>query len=89
MQNITDMQKALQPVFKRHYTEKVYLTNANKSSMNFYVVGCTRAALPLLREEIVSALQCPDGVTLSHVEAEMMIDGSIRDDGILVFDANR
>ncbi len=88
MQNITDIQKTLQPVFKRHYTEKVYLTNANKNSMNFYVVGCTRAALPALREEIVSALQCSDGVTLNHVEAEMMIDGSVRDDGFLIYDTN-
>ena len=89
MQNITDLQKTLQPVFERHHTEKVYLTSTHKNNMNFYVVGCTRAGLPALREEIVSALQCSGGVTLNHVEAEMMIDGSIRDGGVLIYDTDR
>lgn len=88
MPNITDLQKALRPVFERHYTEKVYLTNAHKNNMNFYVVGCTRTILPVLRNEITSALQGSDGVTLNHVEAEMMIDSSIRDSGILIYDTN-
>ena len=88
MQNITDIQKALRPVFERHYTKKVYLTNTHKNNMNFYVVGCTRAILPVLRNEITSMLQCSGGVSLNHVEAEMMIDSSIRDGGILIYDIN-
>ena len=88
MQNITDLQKVLRPVFERHYTKKVYLTNTQKNNMNFYVVGCTRAILPVLRNEITSALQCSGGVSLNHVEAEMMIDSSIRDGGILIYDIN-
>ena len=88
MQNITDLQKTLQPVFERHYTEKVYLTNAHNNSMNFYVVGCTRVGLTALKNDISSVLCCPDGISLYHVEADMMIDSIIRNDGILIYDAS-
>ena len=86
MQNITDLQKTLQPVFERHYTEKVYLTNAHNNSMNFYVVGCTRVGLNALKNDISSVLQCSDSITLNHIEAEMMIERNIRNNGILLYD---
>ena len=88
MQSITDLQKVLRPVFERHYAEKVYLTNPHNHNMNFYVVGCTRAVLPVLQNEISWALHGADSVTLNHVEAEMLIDGRIRDNGILLYDSN-
>ena len=87
MRSITDLQKALRPVFERHYTEKVYLTNLHNNNMNFYIVGCTRAVLPALKNEIASALHGVDGIILNHVEAEMMIDGRIREKGILLYDS--
>ena len=71
MQSITDIQKALQLVFKRHYTETVYLTNAHKNSKNIDIVGCTRAILHVLRDKIVSVLECLDDVTLNHVETKI------------------
>ena len=65
MQNITDLQKTLQPVFERHYTEKVYLTNAHNNSMNFYVVGCTRVGLTALKNDISSVEQ--DSTVLDNI----------------------
>ena len=87
MQSITDLQKVLRPVFERHYTEKVYLTNLHNNNMNFYVVGCTRALLPVLQNEISGTLHGADSVTLNHVESEMLIDGGIRENGILLYDS--
>ena len=88
MQNITDLQKTLQPVFERHYTEKVYLTNAHNNSLNFYVVGCTRVGLTALKNDISSILCCRGNISVNHVEADMMIDSIIRNDGILIYDAS-
>ena len=87
MQSITDLQKVLQPVFERYYTKKVYMTSADNNNLNFYVVGCTRAGLVSLQKEITSVLHCPEAVALNHVEAEMMIDSTIRNDGVLIYDA--
>lgn len=87
MQNITSLRSALRPVFDRHYTEKVYAANTNDGkNLNLYIVGCTRATVPVIKNEIASALHHTDGVTLNHVEAEIMIDSSIRGNGILLYD---
>ena len=87
MQNFKKLQSALNPIFMRHNAEKVFITGiGNDHVLNLYVVGCPRAKLPQIQEEIYSALYQPTGITMAYIEAEMMIDSQIRMSGELLYE---
>lgn len=87
MQSIEKLQRTLQPIFKRHNAEKVFITGSdNDAVLNLYIVGCPRAKLPVIQEEISTALHQHMGIVMSHVESEMMIDSRIRKTGELLYE---
>ena len=87
MQSIENLQRTLQPIFKRHHAEKVFITGSdNDTVLNLYIVGCPRAKLPLIQEEICSALHQNTGIIMSHLESEMLIDSQIRKNGELLYE---
>lgn len=86
MQSIEKLRKTLNPIFMRHNAEEVFVADLNNDAvLNLYVVGCPRAKLPQIQKEIRVALHQPAGVAIMHVEAEMMIDSQIREDGELLY----
>lgn len=87
MQSIETMHSALTPVFERYNVEKVFVTGLdNDAALNLYIVGCPRARLPQMQEEISSALLRLTGIVLTYIEAEMMIDSQLFQNGSLLYE---
>lgn len=86
MQIIEQLKTTLQPIFVRHNAEKVFVTDsANDAVLNLYVVGCPRAKMSLIQEEISSALHSQTNVVMNHLESEMLMDYRIRSEGKLLY----
>ena len=82
-----NLQSKLSPIFTRFHAEKVIISKFdNASVLNMYIVGCPRAHMDQMQNEIVSALDSSVGVNMTHIEAEMMIDSVIRRNGYLLFE---
>lgn len=82
-----NLQNKLNPIFTRFHAEKVIVSKAeNEEILNMYIVGCPRAHMEQIRSEVKSVLDNTVGITMTHIEAEMMIDNVIRSNGDLLFD---
>ena len=82
-----NLENKLNPIFTRFHAEKVIISGyGDEAVLNMYIVGCPRAHMDQIRNEITSALDSAVGVNMTHIEAEMMIDGVIRRNGYLLFE---
>lgn len=71
----------------RFHAEKVIVSKSeNEEILNMYIVGCLGVHMDQIGSEVKSVLDNAVGITMAHMEAEMMIDNVIRSNGDLLFD---
>lgn len=70
--------------FASFHAEKVIVSKSeNEEILNMYIVGCPRVPMDQIRSEVKSVLDNAVGITMTHIESEMMIDNVIRSNGNL------